>query len=115
MDIHSHHTELQRNARHLASSPIHSHPLTRESDSEADTFFMNLSGGHLVLLLMDFVLNNTSFLGSSRTTNQSSISVKVSCDFLEGGVLGLDVVEVDKDEFGGEPDTLEWTLEPYVI
>ena len=58
------------------------------------------------LLVVKLLLNDTALLGSRMATNQRGIAIKVPGNLLQGRVLGLNVEEVDKDEFGGEPNAL---------
>ena len=49
---------------------------------------------------------------SSGTSNHCVITVEVLSDFLEWGVAGLDVEEVDDSEFDGEPDAVNDVVLP---
>jgi hypothetical protein len=68
-----------------------------------------LSNGSM-LLLVDLGLDDATLLGSGFATDKSSLAVKVLGNFLEGSVLGLDVEEVDEDEFDCEPCALNSLL-----
>ena len=61
---------------------------------------------------MNLVLDNAALLGGSSSTNRSSITVKVASNFFKRGVLGLNVEEVDDDEFETEPDAVDNVVLP---
>lgn len=71
---------------------------------------MNIDSSVLVVLLVNFVLEDAALLGCGLTTNQSSIAIEVLGDFLKGSITGFDVEEVDEDKFEAEPDALSLTL-----
>lgn len=71
-----------------------------------------LSNGSGLLLLVNLALDDTALLGGSSSTNRSGVTVKVASNFFERGVLGLDIEEVDDDEFESEPDAVDNVVLP---
>lgn len=70
---------------------------------------MNLSSGLLDLLLMDIGLKDAALLRGGATTDKRGLTIEVLSDLLKWGVLSLNVVEPNEDEFGTEPDTLKFS------
>lgn len=71
-----------------------------------------LSNVSSLLLLVNLVLDDAALLGGSSATNGGSVAVEVAGNLLERGVLGLDVEEVDNDEFHSEPDAVDDVVLP---
>lgn len=55
---------------------------------------------------MNLGLNDTTLFSRSVATNERSIAVKVTSNLLKRCVLGLNVEEVDDNEFDSEPYAL---------
>jgi hypothetical protein len=60
----------------------------------------------LGIFLVNLLLKYASFSSSICTTNKSGITIEMPSDFLERGVLSLDVEEPYKNEFEAEPCTV---------
>jgi hypothetical protein len=98
--------QLQRSNRVIMPYSKHLNIISfRIADLRTNSLFLNGSG-HLCVLFVNLLSNDTSFLGSGLATNQGGVSIEVLSNFLKGSVLGLDIVEPDKAEFETEPNAL---------
>ena len=61
---------------------------------------------------MNLRLDDAALLRGSSSTNSSSVTIEVASNFFERRVLGLDVEEVDNDEFESEPDAVDNVVLP---